>query len=253
MRWLACFLALCLALFTGCAGSDPSAAPAGTRSPSCDFDMRPGGETFDLVILGGRVMDPECDFDGVRNVGIRDGEIVQITSATIEGEESIDASGHVVAPGFIDTHTHSSDKFAIKMSMMDGVTTGLDLELGALNIADVVRAGSRPVAHELRSSVCRRRWPAWWCTTDCTFRRSRPMRPRRVSAAGASRLEDGVEGWSATVSNLDQMNQHHGRILDENLRQGAIGVGSTIGYATRGISDVRDVRGAARSRRATGG
>ena len=46
-----------------------------------------------------------------------------------------DTTGHVVTAGIIDTHAHGSDKFSVKMGMMDGVTTGLDLELGALNIA----------------------------------------------------------------------------------------------------------------------
>jgi N-acyl-D-amino-acid deacylase len=50
-----------------------------------------------------------------------------------------------------------------------------------------------------------------------------------------SAKEDGVEGWSKSVSNLVQMNAIS-QILDENLRQGAIGVGSTIGYASIGIS-----------------
>ena len=92
-------------------------------------------DTYDVVIMNGRVMDPETNFDAVRNVGIRDGRIEVITEDGISGDETIDATGHVVAPGFIDTHTHSSDKYTIRMSMMDGVTTGLDLELGAMNIA----------------------------------------------------------------------------------------------------------------------
>ena len=48
-------------------------------------------------------MDPETGFDGIRNVGIKDGVIASITEDDIVGTESIDASGHVVAPGFIDT------------------------------------------------------------------------------------------------------------------------------------------------------
>ena len=64
-------------------------------------------QDYDIVILNGRVMDPETKFDGVRNVGIKDGKIASITEQAIRGKETIDAAGHVVAPGFIDTHAHA--------------------------------------------------------------------------------------------------------------------------------------------------
>jgi hypothetical protein len=57
-------------------------------------------QDYDVVILNGRVLDPETDFDAVRNVGIRDGSIVAITAKNIEGEKTIDATGHAVAPGY---------------------------------------------------------------------------------------------------------------------------------------------------------
>src|SRR5210317_787779 len=91
-------------------------------------------ETYDLVILNGRVMDPETMFDDIANVGIKDGKIATITKQQIKGKETIDAEGHVVAPGFIDTHYHAVDIFATKMALRDGVTTGMDLELGSFNV-----------------------------------------------------------------------------------------------------------------------
>ena len=93
-------------------------------------------ESYDVVILNGRVMDPETKFDAVRNVGIRDGRIVSITEDAIEGAESIDATGLVVSPGFIDTHHHGAGSpWGVKASLRDGVTTPMDLELGAINVS----------------------------------------------------------------------------------------------------------------------
>ncbi len=54
------------------------------------------------MINNGRVMDPETEFDGIRNVGIKDGKIVTITEEKITGKETIAAAGHVVALGFIE-------------------------------------------------------------------------------------------------------------------------------------------------------
>jgi len=68
-----------------------------------------GAEDFDLVILNGRVMDPETMYDAVANVGVKDGRIAVITKDKITGKETIDATGHVDAPGFIDIHAHGQN------------------------------------------------------------------------------------------------------------------------------------------------
>lgn len=91
-------------------------------------------EPFDVVIMNGRVMDPETNFDAVRNVGIRDGQIVTITEDAIDGVETIDATGHVISPGFIDTEQHGLRPWGIKVNLRDGVTTQMDFEVGAANI-----------------------------------------------------------------------------------------------------------------------
>jgi N-acyl-D-glutamate deacylase len=192
-----------------------------------------GAQEYDIVILSGRVMDPETMFDSVANVGIKDGIIATITKDGIRGKETVRAKGLVVAPGFIDTHTHSSDKFSIKMSMMDGVTTGLDMELGALNIAEWYEreAGKWPmnygqaVSHEMVRMVIHDGLDISGATDATNI----------FDLRAASSKADGIEGWSVTVSNLDQINQIS-KILDENLRQGALGLANTVGYAKTGIN-----------------
>ena len=89
---------------------------------------------FDLVILNGRVMDPETGFDQVANVGINNGFITKITNENIKGTRTIDATGHVVAPGFIDFHVHGQDPYGFRLLARDGVTTPLELEMGAYPI-----------------------------------------------------------------------------------------------------------------------
>lgn len=58
--------------------------------------------TYDVVVANGRVMDAESGLAAVRHVGIRAGRIEAISERPLTGTRMIDATNHVVAPGFID-------------------------------------------------------------------------------------------------------------------------------------------------------
>jgi N-acyl-D-aspartate/D-glutamate deacylase len=91
-------------------------------------------ERYDVVIHGGRVMDPETGLDAVRDVGIRGDTVVRISADSLAGMRTIDAAGLVVAPGFIDLHQHQQDAAAYRRKALDGVTTALELEIGVPNV-----------------------------------------------------------------------------------------------------------------------
>jgi N-acyl-D-aspartate/D-glutamate deacylase len=97
-------------------------------------------QQYDLVLDGGRVMDPETGLDAVRNVGIRDGKIVRISSEPLSGRRVIHARGLVVAPGFIDLHQHAQDLASQSLKALDGVTMALELEIGAPDVAQFLKA-----------------------------------------------------------------------------------------------------------------
>jgi len=89
------------------------------------------GQTYDVVLKSGRVMDPESGLDAVRNVGITGKKIVAVSSQALTGRLEVDATGLVVSPGFIDLHSHGQTPEAYRYKAMDGVTTALELEVGA--------------------------------------------------------------------------------------------------------------------------
>jgi N-acyl-D-aspartate/D-glutamate deacylase len=104
------------------------------------FTSNMAAQQYDLVLQGGRVMDPETGLDAVRNVGIRDGKIVRVSPEALSGRRVIPASGLVVAPGFIDLHQHGQDLASQRVKALDGVTTALEMEIGVPDVAQFLQA-----------------------------------------------------------------------------------------------------------------
>jgi dihydroorotase len=103
----------------------------------------PQGRDLDVVLAGGRVLDPETGLDAERDVGIASGSIAAISEGTLssrlkEGGTLIDARGLLVAPGFIDLHAHGQSNRANEFQAHDGVTTALELEGGVGGVGDFI-------------------------------------------------------------------------------------------------------------------
>jgi len=96
-------------------------------------------QQFDVVLEGGRVMDPETGLDTVRNVGIRGSMIARISSEPLSGRRVIHAAGLVIAPGFIDLHQHGQELASQRVKAFDGVTTALEMEIGVPDVAKFLK------------------------------------------------------------------------------------------------------------------
>lgn len=191
-------------------------------------------EEYDIAILNGRVMDPETNYDAVSNVGIKDGRIAVITNDKITGKETIDAGGLVVAPGFIDTHFHAVDPFATKLALRDGTTTGMDLELGATSVGEWYDKKAKEgwqVNYGTTSSLTLNRL----LIHDPEVKVQEPLDFSNAPDYLNESARDGVQGWSVTRSDIEQMNRIM-KLLDEGLRQGAIGIGVPAAYMARGLT-----------------
>src|SRR5262245_16582675 len=105
-----------------------------TISPVLSASAQGSGE-FDLVLANGRVMDQESNLDAVRNIGIRGGKIAAISTRPLRGRNVVNVKGLVVAPGFIDLHSHGQDDENYRYKARDGVTTALEMEVGVSPVA----------------------------------------------------------------------------------------------------------------------
>jgi N-acyl-D-glutamate deacylase len=183
-------------------------------------------------------MDPESGLDATRNVGVKAGKITAVTEQAITGKESIDASGHVVAPGFIDGHFHNVlVPFGRKLGLRDGVTTQLELEAGVLPVGKWYDSMEGKTA------------PNYGATAAMMAARESTLNPKFKSKVGASLydLEDpkssgATMNWSTVVATDAQIEMILSK-LEEGLKQGALGVGNPVGYMVDGLTQ-RETYGA---------
>lgn len=191
-------------------------------------------ETFDIIIRGGRVMDPETGFDGVCDVAISGGVIARIGKIDKTGDREIDAIGLVVAPGFLDLHAHGQSVAADRMQAFDGVTTSLELEVGALPVAgwyDRQAAIPRVLNYGTAS--------AWIFARKAVMgdlRLDPEIHPIDQMGAGANDMR-----WSTEAATPDQT-ESIVELVKQGLDEGAIGIGLPNGYAPgAGVKEMADI------------
>jgi N-acyl-D-aspartate/D-glutamate deacylase len=178
-------------------------------------------DLLDLVLQGGRVMDPETGLDAVRNVGILGGKIIIVTEESIEGREVIDVTGLVVAPGFIDLHAHGQDPISNRLQAADGVTTALELEVGVFPVEKWLKSRQgKALLH-------------YGATVGHTSARIKTMSGLDVPhwpmlAPGDSTLAENKDyaEKQATPKQLAEINE----MLMDGLKEGALGLGLGISY-----------------------
>ena len=165
---------------------------------------------YDLVIANGRVMDPESGLDTVGHLGITGGRIEAVSVTPLTGGRVIDASGHVVAPGFIDLHEHGQQDESYRMMVQDGVTSAFELEVGTGDVAGWYKAreGGQIVNYGVSIGHI-------------------PARMKVLGDPGKGLLPAGIGGsGSATDAQMVAMEN----ILRDGLAQGAVAMGFGSAY-----------------------
>jgi N-acyl-D-aspartate/D-glutamate deacylase len=177
-------------------------------------------DAFDLVLKGGRVIDPETGLDATRDVGIRGDTIAAVSTEPLQGTRVIDASGLVVSPGFIELHQHGFDEASYRTMAQDGVTTALELEVGVPDIRRFVEThrGKALIHYGASASFLAARLVAW----------DAPVPPSRSGPAAGVIPKSGPETNDAATP--EQLARVLGTLREE-VAAGALGVGIGLEYA----------------------
>jgi N-acyl-D-glutamate deacylase len=177
-------------------------------------------QTYDLVIRDGLVMDPESGLEAVRNLAVRDGKIAALTPERVSGKRVIDAKGRVVAPGFIDIHSHGQNQVGSRVQAFDGVTTAFESEVGQLPVAmayDKAAATGRAINYGYTVS---------WSLA-------------RMQVLGGATPDGMVQGISEALEKAAAHSGDHASaeqlaqilaLLEQGLDEGATGIGLALGY-----------------------
>ncbi len=188
--------------------------------------------TYDIVINNGRVMDPESNFDAIRNVGVKDGKIAIITQNKIRGKQTIDATKLIVSPGFVDAHGHAANiPFAQRLHLRDGVTTAMELEVGAYPIATYY------------NSLKGKSQTNYGATVSPAGVREKIYNPNYTTTTGTviqdifdnhqhANINMGVLTFMPDSTQIQQITE----MVEHEIKQGALGIGAPIGYMTAGVT-----------------
>ena len=194
----------------------------------CHFATAQPGIVYDIVLSGGRVIDPETKLDTIKNVGILNNRIAQISSEPLKGKEMINVTGLVVAPGFIDMHVHGRSNVEQEYQLHDGITTALELEYGIEFLAQWYQSRKSKALINYGASVC---WP---------FERFKAMDRYKQ---GLDQLHQTTLKGESTIVNLiktivpsytenatPEETEKTLANIKSSLAEGGIGIGIPIGY-----------------------
>jgi len=199
-RYPVIVLLACLVFVAGCSPSDE--------------------KPYDVVIHHGRVIDPLSELDAIRHIGVRDGRIVKISKTPLTGKQTVDASGLIVAPGFIDYHWHCPAQACYETGLKDGLTSAMDLEFGAL--------GS-----QIHNWYARREGKArinFGTSASAELARAWVLDGNKADDALSAYISRGRgQKWAVQSASPEQQKAVLAD-MQAGLKAGAIGIGITLGY-----------------------
>jgi len=174
---------------------------------------------YDLVLRGGRVIDPESGLDVVRDVAVAGDRVAAVGAGLPRGRQEVDVTGQVVTAGFVDLHSHAHDLGSARLQVMDGVTTALELEAGVTPVAGAYTAAAaagRPLNYGFAAS---------WALARMSVL-SRVTFDGSVGPLFAGLADPRWRG-GASAAEIDRVLG----MLEADIADGALGIGMLVAYA----------------------
>jgi N-acyl-D-aspartate/D-glutamate deacylase len=174
---------------------------------------------FDIVLRGGRVIDPESGLDAVLDVAIAGDRVARIGTALPAGRREADVTGQAVTAGFIDLHSHAFDLGGARLQATDGVTTALELEAGVAPVRVAYQraaAAGRPVNYGFATSWVQARMEAL-----------AGVRPDGDARTVFAHMASPAWQRAATAPEVRRLLDR----LEADIADGALGIGVLAGYA----------------------
>ncbi|WP_347372553.1 amidohydrolase family protein [Aequorivita sp. Q41] len=184
-------------------------------------------KTYDIVIENARVIDPETNTDEVLNVAISKDKIVTISKDKLKGIKTINGTGKILAPGFIDLHAHGQTNTENEYQAFDGVTTALELEVGIDTLVQYYQARNGKALLNYGASAC-----------QLAYRNKVLANDNRVYESIFKELQDTVAQQELPKNKFAEVRNK----LKDAINNGAIGIGIPVGYLPNAsIEEIADV------------
>jgi N-acyl-D-amino-acid deacylase len=214
----------------GCDSPPPPAAPAASATPAAAPTQPATPSRFDVVIANGRVVDGTGAPWFRADIGIVGDRIAAVGNlAAAEAATRIDATGQVVAPGFIDLLGQSEFNVLVDSRAASKITQGITTEITGEGVS--IAPVNDPMLADRKATYDFFKITQDWRTLDEYFARlARSTTALNVGTfVGSGGLRDFVIGKADRPATADELAKMQG-LVDEAMRHGALGVSSSLQY-----------------------